>query len=681
MKTISDRITTNSRVIKNILTNYRDTFKAFKELINNSIQAEAKNINISIEYDDSLVYKSGLKKISITDDGIGVPFSDFQRKILQIGTNVKDKGLGVGRFSALQIGEIMKIKTVAYDPQHSQYSTVNFSLDTKELADIELEKKRFDIKYSFESTKPKNTSYEVEIENLHHNLHVKAAKRNQISESFLEKQIQQSIFENYPYEVFNNRINFFVNGSKLNKNDFVIGSPTLKTIPYIDVKGNEHAINFYFYNIKSQLNKVKVFFQTENAGIKSVAYEYTYSSDWYTPDLGTWFIYLESEYFDIDLFRNLDMESLGEEEIKNLKSNVKETINEFFKARNKRFEKFVNSLEKDKYYPYQSNMPSSQSQEIVFKKIAYLLEDQHHLIEKDNALRNFLYTLLNSAISNGDLEQIFDKILKLTPENTEKFRKLLDKTDLSEVIHFTSIVSDKLEFLNFLHELVYGEIAKHLKERSQLHKIIENELWVFGENYNGTPKLWSDNKIGKILENMRRDFLVYEPTIEDENLIETPGNLNDITDLFFYNDKINDNDEREIMIVELKSPKCAISQKELTQIDRYAFTLEQNSAFPSNKVKYKLLLISSRLSAYAKSKIRTQRENYKNHPFLYDHKKEKNIEVYVMEWSELIELNKRKLGYLQNQLNIKDKSVKEKFENEYSELIDEKINAQLRKVI
>jgi len=63
-----------------------------------------------------------------------------------------------------------------------------------------------------------------------------------------------------------------------------------------------------------------------------------------------------------------------------------------------------------------------------------------------------------------------------------------------------------------------------------------------------------------------------------------------------------------------------------------------------------------------------------------DRKTEKNIEVYVMKWSELIEQNKRKLGYLSNQLEVKDKSVKDKFEQEYSELIDEKISAQLRAV-
>lgn len=485
------------------------------------------------------------------------------------------------------------------------------------------------------------------------------------------------MFENYPYEIFNNTVSFFVNGNKLDKENFVLEKPSIKTITYIDKKGNNHLINFYFYNIKSNLKKVKVFFQTDNAGVKSVAHEYTYSSDWYTPDLGTWFIYVDSDFFDLDLFRNLDIETLGEEEIRKLKNEIKETINEFFKNRNQKFEKFITSLENDKFYPYKEKKPASTSQEVVFKKITYLLEDEHHLLKEDNKIRNFLYPLLDKAISDGNIEYLFSKILKLSDENLIKFNSLLQKTDLEDVIQFASQVSEKLEFLNFLHELAYGEISKVLKERSQLHKIIENELWVFGENYNGTPHLWSDKKIGNILDQLHDKFLNYEPTKEDENLIEE-NNLDDITDLFFYNEKITDSDEREIMVVELKSPKCAIGLKEINQIDRYAFTLKQHSALPAEKVKYKLILISSKLNAYAKSKVKSQREIYKETPFLFDKKTEKNIEVYVMTWSEIIELNRRKLGYLHKQLTIKDKSVKEKFEEEYPELIDEKIHAQLR---
>ncbi|RYJ51337.1 hypothetical protein DR871_012980 [Flavobacterium petrolei] len=681
MKSITEKLTTNSRVIKSHLTKYGDTFKAFKELINNSIQAKAKNIKIEIVYNNSITVKSGIEKISIVDDGYGVPFSEFKTKILQIGTNVKEKGQGIGRFSSFQIGELMKIETVAYDEKEKKFSKTLFGIDTTDLKDIELEKTDLKIDFQYFEEKKLDTYYKVEIENFHHNTQPKVFNKNKIATDFLSENITQSLFENYPYEIFNDKISFFVNDHKLSKSDFVIGQPIFKNVPYTDKNGKDHDINFYFYNIKSQINKVKVFFQTENDGVKSVAYEYTYSSDWYTTDLGTWFIYVESDFFDIDLFRNLDIESLGEEEIKNLKNTVKESINDFFKARNKRFEKFVASLEKDKFYPYLDNKPASTSQEVVFKKIAYILEDEHHLIQKDEKIRNFLYPLLDKAISNGNIEYIFKKILKLSEENLEKFNSLLQKTDLEDVIHFASQVSEKLEFLNFLHELVYGEISKHLKERSQLHKIVENELWLFGENYNGSPHLWSDKKIGNILNELRNKYFNYIPSKNDDNLIETEGNMDDITDLFFYNERITDNDTREIMVVELKSPKCSIGQKELNQIDRYAFTIEENSALPSDKVKYKLLLISSKLNSYAKSKVKSQRENYKDNPFLYDRKTEKNIEVYVMTWSELIELNKRKLGYLHNQLSIKDKSVKEKFENEYPNLIDEKVSAQLRKAV
>lgn len=677
MKTTSEKITTNTRVIKSHFTKYGDTFKAFKELINNSIQANSKNISIEIKYNDSLTCKSSIEKITIIDDGHGVSKSNFKNTILEIGTNVKEKGQGIGRFSSFQIGELMKIDTLAFDEKEDKFSRVLFGIDTTDLEDISLENVNLKVDYEYLDGKNHKSYYKVEIENLHHNIQTKPLNKNKITSNFLESNIAQSLFENFPYEIFNNTVSFSVNGNKLEKENFVIEKPSIKTITYTDKKGANHLINFYFYNIKSNLKKVKVFFQTDNAGVKSVAHEYTYSSDWYTPDLGTWFIYVDSDFFDLDLFRNLDLETLGEEEIKKLKNEIKDTINEFFKNRNQKFEKFISNLENDKFYPYKERKPASTSQEVVFKKIAYLLEDEHHLIKEDNKIRNFLYPLLNKAISDGNIEYLFSKILKLSDENLIKFNSLLQKTDLEDVIQFASQVSEKLEFLNFLHEITYGEISKVLKERSQLHKIIENELWVFGENYNGTPHLWSDKKIGNILNQLHDTFLNYEPTKEDENLIEE-NNLDDITDLFFYNEKITDSDEREIMVVELKSPKCAIGLKEINQIDRYAFTLEQHSALPAEKVKYKLILISSKLNAYAKSKVKSQREIYKETPFLFDKKTDKNIEVFVMTWSEIIELNKRKLGYLHKQLTIKDKSVKEKFEEEYPELIDEKVHAQLR---
>ena len=254
-----------------------------------------------------------------------------------------------------------------------------------------------------------------------------------------------------------------------------------------------------------------------------------------------------------------------------------------------------------------------------------------------------------------------------------------EKTELENVVSFASAVANKLEFLDFLHEIVYGDLSKILLERSQLHKIIEKELWLFGEAYNGSPHLWSDKKIGNILEELREKYFNYLPSEKDENLVDVKvDGVDNITDLFFMNEKILDNEDREIMVVELKSPKCAIGKKEIQQIDDYAYTVEKSPGLPNENIKYKFILISSRLNDYAKSKMKSKREQFKD-PFLYDKKTDKNIEVYIMEWSELIEANKRKLGYLSTKLKIKDKSVKEKFEEEYPNIINEKVSSRLTK--
>ncbi len=67
-------------------------------------------------------------------------------------------------------------------------------------------------------------------------------------------------------------------------------------------------------------------------------------------------------------------------------------------------------------------------------------------------------------------------------------------------------------------------------------------------------------------------------------------------------------------------------------------------------------------------------------PFLYDKKTKKNIEIYIFSWAELIEINRRKLTYLSEHLKVKDKSVKEKFETEYSKLINSKVRSVLKRI-
>lgn len=208
MKSTTKKITTNTRVIKDLLTKYKDTFQAFRELINNSLQAKAKNIEINIEYVNEANIKAPIKSIEIKDDGFGVPYSEFENRVLEIGTTVKPSGQGIGRFSSLQIGELMHIDTVGYDSEKKQFSQTKFSIDTLDFNDAQLEDTEFKVDYEYLEGE-RNPYYKVTIEQLHHNKQEKSAKRNKIHESFLKQNINQAIFEHYPFEIFHDTVKLY----------------------------------------------------------------------------------------------------------------------------------------------------------------------------------------------------------------------------------------------------------------------------------------------------------------------------------------------------------------------------------------------------------------------------------------------------------------------------------------
>lgn len=679
MSVTKRKIKTNPRLLHQSLTKYPNTFRALLELINNSIQADAKNVYITFEYGDPNKVEPFIKTISVQDDGNGVAASEFDNKILEIATTSKDGGEGVGRFAAFQIGSFMEIDTIAFDKAKGKWCEVNFSLDANTLNKGNLDDFQFDVDETiFDDTR--KSSYQVVIKHLYQSIMGnKVPARQKLTIDFKKENFGDKIFEQYPFQIFNSTVKFHFNNIEFKREDFIIGEPVLKNVEFITSSGVVKNMKIMFYNVKNPKHNVKIFFSINHGGLQTPATVFNYSSDWHTPDLGTWFIYVESEMFNSDLFRNIDVEEWGGDELANIKKFVKDNVDSFFRDRNERFNNFVLKLEKDESNPFKSRANSVPSQAIVFKKIAFLIEDEYHLLENQDRTKDVVYPLLDEAISNGQIRSIFEKVVKLSPAAIVKLNALLDKTDLENIIHFATEVAKKKQFLDFFHDIVYGDISKVLQERSQLHKIVEKQLWLFGEQYSNTPILWSDKKIGNIIEDLRKEHFDYQPTKEDGNLIEDtvyPG-VDDITDLFILNEKVNDDESREILIVELKSPKCAISQKEIGQIDRYAYTVEQNPALPRDKVKYKVILVSSKLTSFAKSKMQSSFETYRV-PFLYDKKKGKDIELYVMEWSEIIELNKRKLKYFSNHLDVREKEVREVFEDEYPHLINQNVESTLK---
>ena len=94
---------------------------------------------------------------------------------------------------------------------------------------------------------------------------------------------------------------------------------------------------------------------------------------------------------------------------------------------------------------------------------------EQKLIENNNPARKTIYPMVKKIIENGDTEFLVNKVVRLTDNSRRQFCELIELTDIDDVISFSSSVAKHQQFLDFLHELCYGEISKWLKERSQLH--------------------------------------------------------------------------------------------------------------------------------------------------------------------------------------------------------------------
>lgn len=677
------KFTVNTRILTDLIPNHITTFSAFCEFINNSIQAKSKNIWIDIDYtNEDEVHPLLIKNISIKDDGIGVHSSELEYKTLDIGTGNKEGGKGIGRFCAFQIGKKFTVETIGYNQKLNKFSksiiplSVDQILSFAKVGDLETDTNEEDL-----GSAKQNTGYKLTIENLYISTETEKGKdkNRKITQQFLKENINDAVFERYPLKIFNEEVTFFINGQKLQRDNFIIGEPSKKIKKYINKKGEESKIRFTFFKVKN-IEDIRAFLMVDNAGLSSVANSLKYEANWLSPKIGGWYVYIESDVLTSDNYRNIDLDGF-DEELSNYKSFVKDVLNEFFKEKNKEFDNFTDKLKQDDYYPYKDKEASSKSKELLFDKLAYLVEDKYNILNNKERLREIIYPLIDKTISNGELENILKEILKLDKKVITQFHNLIEKSDLEDIIEFSEKVAAKKEDLEFIEKIVYSEVASSIKERKQLHKYLEKMLWVFGEEYNESTRLLSDKGLENNLTEIREKFLTYKPSTEDDNINTlTDKKVKSITDLFLYNERILDADKREVLIVELKAPKVKISRKEIDQVMKYANEIEDRGVF-SNNIKYKIILVSSEFNRMTEKELKGRKKEYKgDNPYFYYKNENENIEISIIRWSDLFENVKRKLNYLTNVLKTKDIDIEEKTKRDFADIKFNKIRSSLTKI-
>lgn len=358
--------------------------------------------------------------------------------------------------------------------------------------------------------------------------------------------------------------------------------------------------------------------------------------------------YLKSDYFKELEEQNTLVEDLNPN-LKKVIGNGRNKLREHFRKRAAEdASRIVEEWKEEKIYPYEGDAKNiiEETERQVFDVVALSLHDYLPDFEAtDNKNKKLTFALLKQAVEESPqaVQRILEEVLELPKEKQEEFAGLLEKTSLTAIINASKVVADRLDFLRGLELLVFDpESRKQLLERSQLHKILADHTWIFGEEFNLTV---NDQSLTEVL-NKHLQELGREPEEEGEPVLREDASVG-IVDLMLSRSIPQPRaDEREHLIVELKRPKVSIDPKAASQIESYAFAVADDERFRDTKTKWIFWAVSNELDESVR-----KRANQRNRPrdLLYEDEEER-ITIWVKTWGQLIQSCKARLEFFQREL-------------------------------
>ena len=353
--------------------------------------------------------------------------------------------------------------------------------------------------------------------------------------------------------------------------------------------------------------------------------------------------YLEWSGFAED--EALVLADLGSGETRDLVEAAREKLREHFKERgDEETRKLIEDWKAEKVYPFADEPATTKAEKAsrdLFDVVAVSASTAVNASESKSARRLSL-RLLREALENdpGSLHKVLREVLDLKQDRLEELSHLLDRSSLTSFIATSKAITDRLEFLRALESLVLDpDLAKVVKERSQLHRILANETWVFGEEF----ALAADDE--SLTTVLRRHLAILErERLAPEEVLDQHGKRR-IVDLMLSRSLQQNRNKREHLVIELKAPSVAIGSKELSQIENYATAVAEDTRFETVEVEWDFFVVSTEVKGTAA--VKRESENAPYGQIM----NAKGIRVWVYTWAEIIQEADHRLKFLRQQLD------------------------------
>ncbi len=321
------------------------------------------------------------------------------------------------------------------------------------------------------------------------------------------------------------------------------------------------------------------------------------------------------------------------------------------KIAKKTVRKTIEELKARQVYPYEGEprSPVEKLERQVFDVCTTTILRSLPAIETVNRdSQRLTFHLLKQAVesSPSTLGEILQQVLKLPTGEVKQLSELLRQVTLSSLIRLGTLVTDRLRCISGLEALVLDpEWAKSVKERRHLHKIMEQETWLFGEQFSlGT----SDERLDKVLQYHLHLLGHGEDTLSAP---DDPDEFVRIPDLVLGRQFITGSGDRyEHLVVELKRPTVKLGNTEMQQIIEYASTIASAGQFDKSKTRWFFHCISTHVHERLTPSL-----EQRDRPRGLVHAST-NLEVWISTWAEILQAAKGRMEYLKGKLDFQSSS-------------------------
>ncbi|WP_022930015.1 ATP-binding protein [Patulibacter americanus] len=332
----------------------------------------------------------------------------------------------------------------------------------------------------------------------------------------------------------------------------------------------------------------------------------------------------------------------------------REALRQHFRARlAERRQKIVADWQSEGVYPFKQP-PQSRAERAArdtFDLVALQAEEIINAAPKPN--KRLSLGLLREALEQdpGSLHRVLTNVLALPSDQVDSLAELLTRTPLASVIAASRAIADRLDFVAGLASLTtHPDWKKRVKERSELHKILAAETWVFGEEY---ALAASDKGLSEVLKH-HLAYLGLTASDDDgeeggdaDEVLDVDGHRR-IVDLLLSRSIETAEDQRRHLVVELKRPSVKVGPKELQQVKDYALAIATDPRFDLERTRWEFWVVSTDVKGTADE----ERRQYPDQFGLASTLRGGRVRVWVKTWGEILhdaehrlKFVKKKLGY------------------------------------